>query len=159
MNNQKPNAAQVWRELEDVVVPALRLSPTDRVVYAHLLRHTVLEGKTRLRFSIYWLARGTNLSTGSVRPAVRRLAMRGALRVVDRSKSGHLVEVRFSPWHCTMGSTGRSLSAARASTARRRPTRSLLLSRCSRYNCRRKSFAAISPFRALHSIQQDTRLR
>jgi 5-methylcytosine-specific restriction endonuclease McrA len=94
MNNKKPNAALLWRELEDVVVPALRLSPVDRVVYAHLLRHTVLEGKTRLRFSMAWLGRGTNLCTSAVRPAVRRLVMRGALRLVDRSRAGHVVEVR-----------------------------------------------------------------
>ena len=93
MNHKKCKAAQLWKEVNDVVVP-LRLSPVDRVVYAHLLRHTVLEGKTRLLFSIDWLARGTNLSPGTVRPAVRRLAMRGALRVVDRNMAGHLVDVR-----------------------------------------------------------------
>lgn len=94
MNNKKCKTARLWKEVEDFVVPTLRLSPTDRVVYAHLLRHTVLEGKTRLRFSIDWLARGTNLCTGAVRPAVRRLAVRGALRMLDRSKAGHFVEVR-----------------------------------------------------------------
>lgn len=94
MNTQKCKTARLWKEVEDVVVPALGLSPVDRVVYAHLLRHTVLEGKTRLRFSIKWLARGTNLCCAAVRPAVRRLAVRGALRVLDRSIAGHLVEVR-----------------------------------------------------------------
>lgn len=94
MNNKKPNAVQLWKEIDDVVVPTLRLSPVDRVVYAHLVRHTVLEGKTRLRFSMAWLGRGTNLCTSAVRPAVRRLAMRGVLRLVDRSRAGHVVEVR-----------------------------------------------------------------
>jgi HNH endonuclease len=94
MNNKKLSAKVVWKQLEDVLVPGLRLSPTDRTVYAHLVRHTLLEGKRRLRFSIAWLARGTNLCTSAVRPAVRRLAVRGALRVLDRSSAGHLVEVR-----------------------------------------------------------------
>lgn len=94
MNNEKCKTARLWKEVEDVVVPALRLSPVDRIVYGHLLRHTVLEGKTRLRFSINWLARGTNLSPGAVRTAVRRLAVRGALRLLQRAKVGHLVEVR-----------------------------------------------------------------
>ncbi|HYL63110.1 MAG TPA: HNH endonuclease signature motif containing protein [Candidatus Methylomirabilis sp.] len=94
MNNKKLNATRLWQELEDVVVPALRLSPVDRAVYAHLLRHTLLEGKPHLRFSIAWLARGTNLSAGAVRPAVRRLALRGALLLLQRAKVGHLVEVR-----------------------------------------------------------------
>lgn len=103
MNNKECNAAKcsaaqckaalLWRELEDDVVPALRLSPVDRAVYAHLLRHTLLEGKSHIRFSIAWLSRGANLSSGAVRPAVRRLAVRGALRLIQRSKSGHLVQV------------------------------------------------------------------
>ena len=94
MNNKKCKTLRLWKEVEDFVVPALGLSPVDRVVYAHLLRHTVLEGRTSLRFSISWLARGTNLSGGAVRPAVRRLATRGALRLLERAKRGHVVEVR-----------------------------------------------------------------
>jgi hypothetical protein len=67
----------------------------DRVVYSHLLRHSRLEGKARLRFSILWLARNILLSGGPVRDAVRRLAAQGALRLVERSKAGHVVEVRL----------------------------------------------------------------
>jgi 5-methylcytosine-specific restriction endonuclease McrA len=93
MNTKKYNAARLWKDLEDDVVPALRLSATDRIVYGHLLRHTLLEGRPRIRFSIPWLARGTHLCKGAVRPSVRRLAARGALRVLDRGKDGHLVEV------------------------------------------------------------------
>jgi len=95
MKNKKPNAELVWKQLEDHVVPRLRLSVTDRVVYSHLLRHSRLEGKLRLRFSMAWLARGTRLCGGAVRPAVRRLLDQGALRLVERSKVGHVVEVRL----------------------------------------------------------------
>ena len=56
--------------------------------------HSRLEGKLRLRFSIRWLARNLRLSTGPVRQAVRRLVAQGALRLVQRSKAGHVVEVR-----------------------------------------------------------------
>lgn len=95
MKNKTPNAAQIWKQLEDELVPRLRLSAIDRAVYYHLLRHSRLEGKLRLRFSIRWLARGTRLSVGSTRQAVRRLLGQGALRLIHRSKAGHVLEVRL----------------------------------------------------------------
>lgn len=95
MPTKKPNAVQVWKEFEDLLVPRLRLSTTDRAVYSHLLRHSRLEGKLRLQFSLPWLARGTALCTKSVREAVRRLIGHGILRLVQRSKAGHVVEVRI----------------------------------------------------------------
>jgi 5-methylcytosine-specific restriction endonuclease McrA len=81
--------------MEDRVVPQLRLSLADRAVYSNLLRHSRLEGKVRLHFSILWLARRACLSAATVREAVRRLIAKGALRLVERSKAGHIVEVRL----------------------------------------------------------------
>ena len=95
MKNKKPNAELAWKQLEDHLAPRLRLSVIERAVYAHLLRHSRLEGKLRLRFSIRWLARNIRLSTGPVREAVRRLVAQGAMRLVQRSKAGHVVEVRL----------------------------------------------------------------
>lgn len=93
MKIKKPNAALVWKQLEDLAVSRLRLSVTDRVVYSHLLRHTFLEGRQRLRFSIPWLSRGIGLCSNSTRWAVRRLISRRVLRLVQCSKAGHVVEV------------------------------------------------------------------
>ena len=95
MKTKKPNAEFVWKQLEDALAPRLRLSVIDRAVYANLLRHSRLEGRLRLRFSLIWLARNIRLSTGPVRKSVRRLVGHGALRLVQRSKSGHLAEVRL----------------------------------------------------------------
>lgn len=95
METTKPNAELVWKQLEDQVVPRLRLTVTDRAVYYHLLRHSRLEGKLQLHFSLQWLARGTRLCDGAVRPAVGRLIDHGALRLLERSKAGHVVEVRL----------------------------------------------------------------
>jgi 5-methylcytosine-specific restriction endonuclease McrA len=95
MKNKKPNAEFVWKQMEDFLVPQLRLSVLERSIYSHLLRHSRLEGKLRLRFSIMWLARAIRLSGGPTREAVRRLAALGALRLIERSKAGHLVEVRL----------------------------------------------------------------
>src|SRR5216684_665660 len=86
MKTKKPNAAQIWKQLEDHLVPRLRLSITDRAVYSHLLRHSRLEGRARLRFSMAWLARGARLSTNPARWAVRRLIAHGALRLVERGR-------------------------------------------------------------------------
>jgi len=95
MKNKKLNASRIWKHLEDHLVPRLRLSVTDRAVYSHLLRHSLLEGKLRLRFSIAWLARGACISGGPTREAVRRLVAKGVLRLVERSRAGHVVEVRL----------------------------------------------------------------
>ena len=93
--NKKLDAESLWKQVEDVVVPQLRLSVIDHVVYSHLVRHSRLEGKRRLRFSIPWLARNIHLSVCPTREAVRRLATQGALCLVERSKAGHVVEVRL----------------------------------------------------------------
>jgi len=95
MKNKKLNAVHVWKQFADLAVPQLRLSVIERAVYFHLLRHSRLEGKPELRFSILWLARGACLSTGSVRQAVRSLVAKGALRLAERSRAGHVVEVRL----------------------------------------------------------------
>jgi HNH endonuclease len=94
MKSKKPSAELVWKQVEDVVAPRLRLTVIDRVVYYHLLRHSRLEGKLRYRFSIASLGRSTGVSMGPVREAVRRLADHGALRLIRRNKTGHVVAVR-----------------------------------------------------------------
>ncbi len=95
MKISRTNAVLIWKQIEDVLVPRLCLSLAERAVYSHLLRHSRLEDRLRLRFSILWLARGNRLSAGSVRLAVRRLVAKGALRLVERTKAGHVVEVRL----------------------------------------------------------------
>jgi len=95
MKISKSNAVLIWKQIEDVLVPRLGLTLAERAVYSHLLRHSRLEDRLRLRFSILWLARGNRLSAGSVRLAVRRLVAKGALRLVERTKAGHVVEVRL----------------------------------------------------------------
>ena len=94
MKNKNLNLKRIWKQFEDHLVPRLRLNIVDRAVWSHLFRHSRLEGKGRLRFSIARLGRGTRLCDGPVRAAVRRLVEKGALRLIERSKSGHVVEVR-----------------------------------------------------------------
>ncbi len=95
MKAKKPNAELVCKQLEDALAPRLRLSTTDRSVYYHLLRHSRFESKSRLHFSIIWLARNLGLTEDTVRAALRRLVQHRALRLVKRSKADHVIDVRL----------------------------------------------------------------
>jgi HNH endonuclease len=95
MKNKKLNGTHIWKQMEDLLIPRLRPSASERTVYSHLLRHSRLEGKRQLRFSIPWLARGTCLSAKPVKRAVRRLVAKGVLRLTERGQAGHVVEVRL----------------------------------------------------------------
>ena len=95
MPNKKLNAKLLWIQFEDILVPRLGLTVWDRAVYHYLLRHSLLIGKRRLHFAVMSVAHTMGLSNGPVRQAVRRLDELGALRLLERSKTGHLVEMRL----------------------------------------------------------------
>ena len=94
MKTKKLDAVKVCKQFEDVLAPRLRLTPVERAVYLHLLRHSHLEGKRRVHFSLIWLGRNLCLSKTPVRNAVHRLDELRALRIVERSKAGHVAEIR-----------------------------------------------------------------
>src|SRR5713226_175269 len=95
MLNKKLNPKLLWMQFEDVLAPRLGLTVKERAVYSYLLRHSLVVGKLRLQFAVMALARTLGLSIGPVRQAVRRFDELGALRVLERSKTGHLVEMRL----------------------------------------------------------------
>ena len=95
MKPKKLNAKLLWMQFEDVIAPRLGLTVKERAVYCYLLRHSLVVGKLRLQFAVTALARTLGLSIGAARQAVRRLDELGALRVLERSKSGHLAEMRL----------------------------------------------------------------
>jgi predicted transcriptional regulator len=95
MKSEKADAESVWKQIEDVLVAQLGLSVVDRAVYWHLLRHSRLEGKPRLHFSIAGLARSAGVSYSGAREAVRRLLEQGILRLLKRNHTGQTVEVRL----------------------------------------------------------------
>jgi 5-methylcytosine-specific restriction endonuclease McrA len=122
-SSAKPNAERTWKHLEDHLIPSLRLSVIDRSVYSHLLRHSRLEGRRRMLFSIRELSRRLRISTAPVRDAVRRLLAYGVLRLIQRDTAGHVVDVRLpqemralrSPRSKT--ASGASIDAASASSS------------------------------------------
>lgn len=95
MQTKKVNAKLLWIQFEDVLAPNLGLTIFDRAVYSHLLRHSLVVGKLRLHFSIYSVAGALGVSKTPVRKAVRRLDELGALRLLERSKTGHVAEMRL----------------------------------------------------------------
>lgn len=119
----KPNAQRAWKQFEDHLIPSLRLSLVDRAVYSHLLRHSRLEGKRQLRFSISQASRRIRISSGPMRNALRRLAVHGLLRILQRSNAGHVVEVRLPeevPVRFAAGSTKLAAHLADLAPAPRR---------------------------------------
>ena len=95
MLNKKLNPKLLWMQFEDVLAPRLGLTVKERAVYSYLLRHSLVVGKLRLQFAVMSLARTLGLSIGAARQAVRRLDELGTLRVLKRSKTGHLAEMRL----------------------------------------------------------------
>jgi 5-methylcytosine-specific restriction endonuclease McrA len=95
MPNKKPSPKLLWMQFEDVLAPRLGLTVKERAVYSYLLRHSLVVGKLRLQFAVMSLARTLGLSIGAARQAVRRLDELGVLRVLQRSKTGHLAEMRL----------------------------------------------------------------
>ncbi len=82
--------------MEDLLAPQLNFSLADRVIYSHLFRHSRLEGKLQLQFSISWLARGVGLSCKFTRDTVRRLIARGVLHLVEcNCRAQHVVRLRL----------------------------------------------------------------
>ncbi|HKW64696.1 MAG TPA: HNH endonuclease [Candidatus Acidoferrum sp.] len=96
MNDEKINAVQVWKQFEDLLAPQLNFSLADRAIYSHLFRHSRLEGKPHLQFSIAGLARAVGLSMKFTRDTVRRLIARGVFHLVEcNCRSQHVVRVRL----------------------------------------------------------------
>jgi 5-methylcytosine-specific restriction endonuclease McrA len=110
MPTKKLNAKLLWMQFEDVLAPRLGLTVWDRAVYSHLLRHSLVVGKLRLHFAVMSVARDLRLSVGPVRQAVRRLDELGALRLLERSKTGHLVEMRLPQQIRTLCPAGSDVS-------------------------------------------------
>jgi len=85
--------AQVYRDVEDRLAPSLRLTMPERVLYYHLLRHSLLEGQPTVRVSKRSLCRGIACSFMTVHTHLRHLEEKGCVRIRERGRAGHLIEV------------------------------------------------------------------
>jgi len=77
------------------VATRLALNVIERAVYSHLCCTRAWKESHGLHFTLPELARKVRISRGPVRVALHRLASHGALRFIERSYSGHLIEVRL----------------------------------------------------------------
>lgn len=85
----------MWREIEEQWAPALRPWPVERLIYFYLVRRTRVEGRREMLISATQLARAVAFAPVTVRVALRRLACKGAVRVVERGREGQRIEVRL----------------------------------------------------------------
>src|SRR5260370_8725542 len=95
MTTKNPNLGAICTQLSSPLFPSLRLGPLDSAASCYLLRHSRLERKLQLRFSMPWLARGICLGPDAASRAVRRLVDHEALRLLECSNAGHVAEVRL----------------------------------------------------------------
>lgn len=83
----------MFRQCEDHLFPRLSLTIRERGLYYHLLRHTHVDGKAKALFALSPLAHALSVSDTSVREDIRSLNEKGCIRIEDRSRQGHFVEV------------------------------------------------------------------
>ncbi len=88
-----PDAALLWADMEDHLVPAFALSAVDFVIYASLVRATRLAGLLAVWTSNPEVGRRTLLSSSTVRLSLHRLARCGAVRILECGRRGQRVQV------------------------------------------------------------------
>jgi len=86
-------AARLWVDIEDRLIPLLRLTTHERALYYHLLRRTRLVGRRVIRISRHRMARASGLSAGTARSYLRVLARKQCIRFVDAGPDGSVVSV------------------------------------------------------------------
>jgi hypothetical protein len=84
---------QVYRDVEDRVVPGLRLGMAERALYYHLLRHSLLEGRRVVHVSKRALYRRVGCGFMTAHRHLRNLEAKGCVRTRERGRSGHAIEV------------------------------------------------------------------
>lgn len=89
------DVVRLWAEIEEQMVPNLRLKLFDRALYFHLVRVTRLKGKRMLVTSMPKLAADAALCKSVVKKGLWRLERHGAVRILYRNYHGHRVEVRL----------------------------------------------------------------
>lgn len=87
------NLANELEQIEDHLIPKLRLDHIERALYYHLLRHTRAIGKDASLFGLSSLAKSSGLSETTLRERIRILDEKGCVVIKQRSAKGHLLSV------------------------------------------------------------------
>lgn len=91
----RSRAARWWAQIEDRLIPALRLSTHERAIYYHLFRRTHLRGEREIRVSRHTLGQATGLNVSTARHYLGVLAAKQCVRFLDRGVRGCLLRVRL----------------------------------------------------------------
>ena len=83
MRADTADVVQLWIDIEDRLIPFLKLDAHLRAVYYHLVRRSRLLGQRTVEISIDSLAQATGLSA-EVRQHIRTLESKGAVRILSR---------------------------------------------------------------------------
>ena len=84
---------QEFKNIEDYLIPKLKLDAIERSLYYHLLRHTRIIGREGSLFGILSLSEASGISESTVRERIRILHGKGRIKIEERSGKGHFVRV------------------------------------------------------------------
>jgi hypothetical protein len=84
---------QVVTEIEDHVVPGLKLDVGEARLYYHLLRHSRFVGKHDVLISVAQLAEVLNCSKNTVKPRLRTLQDKKVIEVTNTGWAGTRIKV------------------------------------------------------------------
>jgi hypothetical protein len=89
----KMDGSQVIAEIEDHVVPRLKLDIGEARLYYHLLRHSRLIDRHDVLISVAQLAEVLNCSKNAVKPRLRTLEGKGVIEVTNTGWAGTRIKV------------------------------------------------------------------
>lgn len=83
---------QLLVEIEDRLFQVLELDVWERCVYYHLLRQSN-GGSSPAVIALARAARATGMSEDKIRRTIRSMAVKGCVRIDERGKNGHVVQI------------------------------------------------------------------
>jgi 5-methylcytosine-specific restriction endonuclease McrA len=84
---------RVVKEVEDHLMPGLKLDVIERALYHHFFRHTRLLGRETGLFAVPPVANAVGVSESAARERIRSMHQKGCIRIEDRNKNGHLIRI------------------------------------------------------------------
>lgn len=81
------------KEIEDYLMPRLKLDPYERSLYYYLLRHSRVIGNSGVLVAIRPLSEALGFSEWSAREKLRSVDKKGCVKIVERGRGGTKVSV------------------------------------------------------------------
>jgi len=90
---EQSEVAKAIKEIEDYLMPRLKLNPYERSLYYYLLRHSRVIGNSEVLVAIKPLSTALGFSEWSARENLRSMDKKGCIKIVERGKDGTKVSV------------------------------------------------------------------